>query len=553
MLASFCRRIVSISLFCFSLSVGLAAAQDAKPNPEQGAGQPATPAAAQVPIADEPKTVDPAGILPAKLVVPVTVNFTESSLNEVLEWIQREQKIPVLIDDKQLGDEGILLGEPVSDRLNNEPLYLLLNRLQSLGLSWYFEDDTVHITTIIGADGRATTQSYVVGDLIDAGYKPNQLVDLIVNSAGGVWESVGGDGHSDPEILGDVLIVRQSEQTQARLAGLLAAVRKHGRQTFAFDPPQHLVLRKKLDENVSVKFESTPLAAIVQKLSQQTGVDIRLDLHTLRSEKIREREPVSITVVDRKLQTVLNVLQSKLGLSWILRDGVMWITTVHEASKHAKTAVYDVRDLCRDADEANSLTEALLNKTGGPWEDVGGEGGTILSPKPGMLVIVATESAHREVLNLLETYRKALRGSKPRKREAEFDPNEVLTRYYRIDSRMADDLVKFLPVFVQRETWAAGPGKESSGTIAKVAGGSEVLDASGRTPVSGETSDSASKVSPLVASRAVLIIKQTRAVHKEIADVIQRIEHGDKPLDEKPARGGAGGGGFGGGFFNVPK
>ena len=56
----------------------------------------------------------------------------------------------------------------------------------------------------------------------------------------------------------------------------------------------------------------------------------------------------------------------------------------------------------------------------------------------------------------------------------------------------------------------------------------------------------------LVTERAVLIIRQTRAAHDEIAEVIRRVESGDT-MGSKDAMGMGGGfGGFGGGFFSVP-
>ncbi|MCH7689386.1 MAG: PAS domain S-box protein, partial [Planctomycetes bacterium] len=112
------------------------------------------------------------------------------------------------------------------------------------------------------------------------------------------------------EWLGDVLFIRQTDQIHRQIGGLLTALRKHGRRTFTLDPPQHTILRKKLGENVSVKFLDTPLAIAVQQLVEQTGVDIRLDMPALRKKRIRDREPVSLALSDRKLSTVLHVFLS---------------------------------------------------------------------------------------------------------------------------------------------------------------------------------------------------------------------------------------------------
>ncbi len=47
------------------------------------------------------------------------------------------------------------------------------------------------------------------------------------------------------------------------------------------------------------------------------------------------------------------------------------------------------------------------------------------------------EQIHRKVLQLLETYRSALRSSKPRQRRGD-GPDEVITVYYRLHANVAE-------------------------------------------------------------------------------------------------------------------
>jgi hypothetical protein len=510
----------------------------------------AQPAAAlataeQSQIADEPKTVDPATLMPPQLAAPATVDFTDSSLNAIVQWLQAEQQVGVLLDTKSLADAGILMSEPVSDRLNNDPLYLLLNRLRSLGLDWYLEDDLLHITTIKTAGERMSTEPYNVGDLFDAGYKSDDLIATIKAAVDGPWTGGGEDGRSI-ELLGDVLFVRQTSPMHREVAGLLAALRQHGRQTLTFDPPLHALLRQSLDQNVTVDFQDTPLSAAVRQLAESSGADIRLDTVSLRASRIRDREPVTLKLADRKLSTVLQALLADLRLTWILRDGVLWITTADQAQAFRKTAVFDVRDLCRDESESFALRAAIQNQTKGPWQ---GGGGTITFARPGTMVVRHTESALQSVLNLLENYRLALRASKPRQR-TEADPNEVLTRYYRLQAGIADDLTKHLPQLVRPGTWKDDQHPEATGTILRLTSGAELRDAEGN-PVIAETGDPGpSGPRALVVNYAVLIIRQTRAAHDEIAKLIDKVEQGDMP---EGGGGGFGGGGFGGGLFSAPE
>lgn len=495
-------------------------------------------------ILDEPKTVDPATLVPKQLAVPVTVNFTDSTLREIMQWIREEQKIAVLFDNRALSEEGILLGEPVADRLDGDPIYLLLNRLSSLGVAWYVEDDILHITTIIEAEDRSSTKSYNVSDLLDTGYNPIDFESTIHQATAGPWEDQEGSGGS-MEWLGDVLFVRQTDRMHRQVAGLITALRKHSRQTFTLDPPQHLTLRQKLNENVSVKFQNTPLFRAMQELAEQTKIDIRLDKPALKEEGVRDREPVSLTLSNRKLSTALHVLLADIGLTWILNDGVLWITTEIQAEDYRKTVVYDVRDLCRNRAESTELTAAIQAQTNGPWEATAGSGGTIVFPKAGTMVVHQTERILQEVLDLLAAYRKALLASKPRDRDAK-KSQEVVTRYYRIHENIADDLAKILPQLVLPETWKSAQKPDSPGNILRLASGPELLDPQGRVVHASTKDADVPRTDALVVSRSVLIIRQTRAAHKEIAEVIRRVERGD-PTEEATGVGLGGVGGQGGG------
>jgi hypothetical protein len=505
-------------------------AQDPQPVPAKEAPKLPT-------IADEPKTIDPAAFMPAQLAAKATVDFSDSSLREVLTWLREKQGLVVLLENDALSDIGVLPGDPISDRLDKTPIYQLLNRLRSLGLAWYFEDDVLHITSAEIAKEHLTTIPYNIGDLIDAGYDLDTLGELIESAiAPDSWQDVGEEGVVS--FLGDVIFVRQTDNVQREVRGLLAALRKHGRQTFTLDSPQHSLLRRKLGENVTVAFRETPLEKAVQQLAEKSQTDIRLDMPALRATGVRQRRPITLSLTDRKLKTVLQAMLIDLDLTWILRDGVLWLTTHGEAEAFCKTAVYDVRDLCRDKVESNALVEAITSQAqSASWDVVGGEG-TVQFPQPGTLVVRNTESVLGEVLDLLETYRTALRSSKSRQCP-EDDPNQIITVYYRMHANVAESLVTLLPKLVHPESWKTATQPQATGKIIFVPSAPDLSNVKAAT----ETKQPART---LVIARAVLIIRQTRAAHDEIEEVIRRVEFGDPKV-----HGGMGGmgGGFGGGFL----
>lgn len=502
----------------------------------------------QVTIADEPRFIDPVVMMPEQLAAKVSVDFHAATLNDLVTWFRDQRQVVVFLDKTAMAAAEIYPTDVLSDRLEDAPVYLLLDRLRFHGLAWYFRDDVLHITTPQIARENQATVPYPVGDLFDQGIKPETLHEVISRTvAPDQWEDAGGTGVLGQ--LGDVMLIRQTDEWQRHVQGLLAALRSHGRQTFVCEPPQHTALREKLSAIVSVDFNDTPLDEAIAALAKQSGADIRLDSPALRDLRIRDREPVTLKLAERKLETVLQALFMDLKLTWLLQDGVLWVTTAKRADEHLKTVVYDVRDLCANDKEAEALVEAITSQTdASTWDESGGPGALAIA-QPGTLVVMNHEPVLMEVLRLLETYRSALRTSKPRA-ETVVDPEEVITVYYRMHATMASDLMELLPKLVQPGTWRSDKQPDGKGEIFRATSAPELFNLEGQLAVQAGKGDGGQDAT-LVVARAVLIIRQTRAAHEEIAKVIRRIETGDA-VENDDAVGGMGGMGGFGGFFSVP-
>lgn len=517
-------------------------------------------------IATEPQVIDPVEVLPKALTVSATADFSDSSLREFVQWLEEKQNQVVLLDARALRDAGISPAEPISDRLDNEPIYLLLARLRSLGIGWYFEDDVLHLTARAKMD-RQVTVPHDLSRLLTSDFVPDRLETVIIRTVAPTSWQVVGRGQGTLSFLGDVMFVRQSDWAQYQIVALLKALEKPAERTYVLEPKQHLDFRGKMEQPMSVSFDEVPLADVIAQLSRDSGIDMRLHMKGLEQLRVRSRQPVTLKVRDRKLRTILDAVLLQFHLRWMLRDGVLWVTSPAEAEDCFKTAVYDVSDLCRDEDEANALTQALKNQTsasfwgsglgGGLMQfGMGGSGrrstreddseddgqvgppgsGTIEMVRPGTMVIYANEPAHDAVLALLRSYRRALLATKPRETTPAGDP--ITTVYYRLPETVAKDLEKLLPKLVG-EAWHPKGAKEKLGEITRITSEPEALDA--------PTDDGL-----VMLPQAVLVIRHHESVHRKIGEVIERVLSGDfSGEDGGFGVGGLGGGGFGGGFFRV--
>jgi hypothetical protein len=497
--------------------------------------QPATAVVAKLPqISDEPRTIDPRQFLPESLRADATVDFQSRSLEELVDWL-RERGVNVVVQQSELANKGVMLADPISDRVEEAPIHFLLDRLSVLNIGWYLQDDIVCITHEEIAANRLTTRPYHLGELLDEQFDADQLIELIQETIDPAsWECDEGQGRINQ--VGDMIFVRNTERNQRNVQALLRALREHGRQTLIAVTQANVLIREQLGKKVNVRFRDTPLTEALQILSKDAGVDIRLDKKSIRSTRVRESQPVTLQVENAPLDSVLNFMLGEIGLTWMIRDGVLWATAQSTAEQNTVTAVYDVRDLSADENEAWALSEAISEQMPDNWEQASTTS-RIGFAKPGIMIAWGLESDQAEILRLLESYRTALRSSKVRKPAVPAE-DEAITLYYRLHSNVATDLKAALPELVQPDSWQSrNPG--AIGTILMLESRPELPAGKPEVPAV-----------PLVIERKVLVVHQHRSVHEKISELVRNIENGNASNGGMHGGGMGGmGGGFGGGFF----
>lgn len=168
-----------------TLSLVLVCTQGATASPQAtdaAKGDEATPAK-PIEILDEPSALDPATLMEPRLAATTTVAFDKVTMKELYRWLQEDQKLSVSVDAAAMKEEGILSSELVTDQLDNEPLYLILDRLKSLGIGWYEEGGDLFLTTTDAASQKMMTVSYNLGELLDAGFEGERIVEAIAEIA----------------------------------------------------------------------------------------------------------------------------------------------------------------------------------------------------------------------------------------------------------------------------------------------------------------------------------------------------------------------------------
>jgi hypothetical protein len=196
----------------------------------------------------------------------------------------------------------------------------------------------------------------------------------------------------------------------------------------------------KLEKRIDAAFEETPLSEALEFVGDAIGVDFVLDRKSLEDIGLQPDVPVTLKLqhTDVPARTVLDVILNQLGLTYIIRDGFIYVLTKEEAENYLVVDVYNVRDLLKglavepDPREASTsaarfqvqtvqfggnpepavktpadrLADVIMNSTEGPWEEIDGTGGTIAEFN-GLFVVRQTQQVHREIKDVLKMMREA--------------------------------------------------------------------------------------------------------------------------------------------------
>ncbi len=173
------------------------------------------------------------------------------------------------------------------------------------------------------------------------------------------------------------------------------------------------------------------------------------------------------------------------------------------------------------------------------------------------MVVKQIEKVHQEIERLFESLRKGEVQLPPA-------PTQVITQIYHMNADTAEDLLTTLPEFVAAGTWQDEKYKTGAGTIRKVAAGqtfvkypgAETAEIQQPKPMAAEgkpTEKPLVEKTPepqyIVVPQAVLIIRQTKEVHREIESFLRTLLPGESFTTGQTLGGQFGPQPSGGGFF----
>jgi type II secretory pathway component GspD/PulD (secretin) len=261
----------------------------------------------------------------------------------------------------------------------------------------------------------------------------------------------------------------------------------YGRPDNRVPTPEEMKIQRSLSREVSLHFENAPLGEVIKRLVVLSEINIVLDPSGLEQEGVSSNTNVSIDVNSIKLKSVLNLMLEPLNLGYTLKNDVLMITSHQKQLGELQTKTYPVADLVMPIRDFGPVVGATGMVSSG--FSSGPQGGRSPFGNVGQMNVASAGGQQRQAFAQVDD-REARRAGIPRIGLTEpLDGQGILGGGGGVQADF-NTLMNLIETTVQPDSWEqlSGPGSMMPY----------------RTTLS-------------------LVIRQTQAVHEEIADLLGQL------------------------------
>ena len=154
------------------------------------------------------------------------MDFHESPLQTVVDFLKDKHSIEILLDVKALEDGGMGTDTPVTCKVRGVSLRSGLRLMFSrIDLTFLIHNEVLLVTSKEVADATLVTRTYPIADLTP-GDKYDHLIDAITTTVlPQSWDEVGGPGSLTSVKAAKSLVISQTQDAQDEVLQLLRSLR----------------------------------------------------------------------------------------------------------------------------------------------------------------------------------------------------------------------------------------------------------------------------------------------------------------------------------------
>jgi hypothetical protein len=367
-----------------------------------------------------------------KLEQLVHIDTFGKPLNKVLETLGSDIGLEFVYDYNPLRDLGI--DEEIDECylvISDVPARAALNfMLNDIGLTWEIRSGRILVTTIDQAQQYLTTRVYNVTDravALESGRllcSDSALIDLfteIIEPES--WDEWGGPGMIECVSINRriLLSVRQTTPVLMEMEQLLGELRRLDVPASERPDPswveEDVRVMECLERPLEKSYDNTPLADIVSDMRLAARKQILFDVNPLFDLGIDpEIDEITLDCMTMTVDEALDLILTDIGLTHVLRDGLLLITTIDQAREYLSTRVYDVTNLMGGLQAEGAILD-LAEEVVEPesWDSWGGPGSMVLIEQEHgwFLVIRQVWDVHRELEQFLSDLEMRALGDDP--------------------------------------------------------------------------------------------------------------------------------------------
>jgi general secretion pathway protein D len=265
--------------------------------------------------------------------IEITLQKTQKYIKDNAAEIELDQRNTAVVEGRDRDREMKLkLQQKIADlveefnRLRDEHRYaeaeIVARRLYELA-----PDDPV-------AQQVLQTAKFIRREMLNRG--------LVQSREDGIWESLNDVEKSSVSNVGDgrELVFDQKHW------GDFVKNRKGTKDRIERRTERELEIERRLKTPVMLRYEETPLAEVIDGLSQLAGINIHLDPRGLNQEGVGSDTAVTLNLnKEISLESALNLILEPLHLSYVIKDDVLKITSEQLRDGEIYAVTYNVSDL----------------------------------------------------------------------------------------------------------------------------------------------------------------------------------------------------------------